>query len=247
MEKEILQEIRDLKELIIKITGLETEKTENQFSEGALNNAQKLYLKMSIERGDWVKESEIGRYIESLPWNPGAFIRKEFEFTSWIKRGHEWLYAKKDLIALGEELANRKIDCKRYKEFLDDKVAFDKRMTVLEEAKMKKIPPWKIQKGLKNITTTEIPKPDPEKVRGHLAELKQEYKTNKYALYIDIYKGTHAQMKNMYNYEKYLEPGIKRGCRKWIDDFNYANHALELITGKKEKFKVENNAEGIQL
>jgi hypothetical protein len=27
-------------------------------------------------------------------------------------------------------------------------------------------------------------------------------------------------MRNIYHYKKYLEPGIKRGCRKWIDDFN---------------------------
>jgi hypothetical protein len=247
MEKEILQELRDLKQLIIKITGLETEKTENQFSEEALNNAQKLYRKMSIERGDWVKDSELDIYIKSLPWNAGAFIRKEFEFTNWIKRGHEYLYAKKDLIALSEELAKRNIDCKRYKEFLDDKAAFDKRMAAFEETRTKKMPAWQIRKGVKNITTTEIPKPDPEKVRTHLAELKQEFRKNKFELYIDVYKGTHAQMKGIYYYEKYLESGIKRACRKWIDDFNYANHALELITGKKEKFKVENNAEGIQL
>jgi hypothetical protein len=247
MEKEILQEIRDLRCLLIKIMGLENETPDKKYSEESIVNAQKLYLKMSIDRGDWVKEGEIGHYIKSLPWSPGTFIRKEFEFTNWIKRGHEYLFSKKDLIALGEDLAARNIDCERYDEFLRDKAQFDKRMAVLEEAKTKKIPPWKIQKGLKNIVTTEIPKPDPEKVRGHLAELKQEFKTNKYALYIDIYKGTHAQMKNMYHYEKYLEPGIKRGCRKWCDDFNYANHALELITGKKEKFKVENNAEGIQL
>ena len=227
--------------------GLENETPDKKYSEESIANAQKLYLKMSIERGDWVKDSDLNKYIKSLPWNPGAFIRKEFEFTNWIRRGHEYLYAKKDLIALSEELAKRNIDCNRYKEFLDDKAAFDKRMAVLEEEKKKKMPAWQIKKGVKNIATTEIVQPDPEKVRAHLAELKLEYKTNKYTLYIDVYKGTHAQMKNIYHYEKYLEPAIKRGCRKWCDDFNYANHALELITGKKEKFKVENNAEGIQL
>ncbi len=247
MQKEMLQEIRDLGCLLTKILGLENETPDKKYSEESIANAQKLYLKMSIEQGNWVTDREIPQYIKSAPWKPGAFIRKEFEFSSWIKRGHEYLYAKKDLIALGEELAARNIDCKRYKEFLYDKAAFDKRMAVLEEAKTKKIPVWQIKKGLKNITTAEIQKPDPQKVRAHLAELKKEFKTNKYAPYIDVYKGTHAQMKNVYHYEKYLEPGIKRGCRKWVEDFNYANHALELITGKKDKFKVADNAEGIQL
>ncbi len=246
MEKEILAEILELKQLLSKIMGLENETTGKKYSEESIINAQKLYLKMSIERGDWVKDDDIKKYIHPLPWNPGAFIRKEFEFTNWFKRGHEYLYAKKDLIALGEELKTRNIDCERYKEFLDDKAAFNRRMAKHEETRTKNFPAWKIKKGLKNITTTEIPKPDPEKVRAHLAELKQEFRKNKFELYIDVYKGTHAQMKGIYYYEKYLDPVVKKNCRKWIADFNYANHALELITGKKEKFKVENN-EGIQL
>lgn len=138
---------------------------------------------MSVERGNWVKDDDIKKYIHSLPWNPGAFIRKEFEFTNWFTRGHEYLYAKKDLTALGEELVKRNIDCKRYKEFLDDKDAFDKRMAKHEETSTKKTPVWQIKKGLKNITTAEIPKPDPEKVRTHLEELKQEFRKNKFELY----------------------------------------------------------------
>ena len=46
-------------------------------------------------------------------------------------------------------------------------------------------------------------------------------------------------LKYIYHFEKYLEPGLKNRCRKWCEDFNYANHALELITGKKEKFATE--------
>jgi len=46
---------------------------------------------------------------------------------------------------------------------------------------------------------------------------------------------------------KYLEPGLKRRCVKWCDDFNYANRALELITGKKEKFKAPPDPAQIQL
>jgi hypothetical protein len=47
-------------------------------------------------------------------------------------------------------------------------------------------------------------------------------------------------VKHIYFFEKYLEPGLKRRCRKWCDDFNYANNALEMITGKKEKFILTN-------
>jgi len=49
-------------------------------------------------------------------------------------------------------------------------------------------------------------------------------------------------LKHVYFFQKYLEPGLKRRCQKWCEDFNYANHALELITGKKEKFVVTDPA-----
>lgn len=147
MQKEIIREIRELKQLLEKVIGLDKETQDKKYSEESISNAQKLYLKMSIDRGDWVKESEIGRYIKSLPWNAGSFIRKEFEFTDWIKRGHEYLYSKKELISLGEELEARKIDCKLYDEFLRDKAAYDKRMLAIEDARNKKIPPGKYRKG----------------------------------------------------------------------------------------------------
>jgi hypothetical protein len=238
MEKEILKEIHELKLILSKLIGSDKESPENQFSEEALNKAQKLYLKMSIERGDWVKDTEISRFIKPAPWNPLTFIRKEFEFTNWIKRGYEYLYSKKDLIALGEELAARNIDCKRYQDYLGDKASFDRKMATFNDPKKTKGKRFKIPPKLKNIVTTDIPKPDPELVRQDLAMLKREFKSCKFEAYIDIYKGTHAMLKNIYYYQKYLEPGLKRRCRKWCDDFNYANHALELITGKKEKFAV---------
>ena len=100
MQKEIIQEICELKQLLEKIIGLDNETPDKKYSEESIANAQRLYLKMSIDRGDWVKEGEIGRYIKSLPWNAGSFIRKEFEFTNWIKRGHEYLYSKKEIYRL---------------------------------------------------------------------------------------------------------------------------------------------------
>jgi len=246
METQLLKELHEIKIILSKLIGTEKENIEYRFSEEALDKAQKLYLKMAIDRGDWVKDSEISRYIKSAPWNAGGFIRKEFEFKNWIKRGHEYLYLKKDLIALGEELAKRNIDCKRYWEFLLDKAAFDKKMTSLDQQKNHREKPFKLPKGIKNIVTSEIPKPNPDLVRQDLINLKREYRDNKFEFYVDIYKGTYAMLKGIYHYQKYLDPQLKRLCKKWCEDFNYANHALELITGKKEKFVV-NDPELIQL
>jgi len=69
-----------------------------------------------------------------------------------------------------------------------------------------------------------------------------EYKTAKLDAYIDIYKGTHSMLKFIYHFEKYLEPGLKKRCQKCCDNFNYANHALQLIIGKKQKIPVADRA-----
>jgi len=233
----ILKELQELKSILSIVIGTSDRVGEDRFSTEALNEAGKLFKKMSIERGDWVDEDDLPKYLGPCPYNGGSFIRKEFAFSGWVKKGHQYRYSKKDLGALGAELKLHDIDLKRYQEFLDDKAAFD-RKTARDSFKSTQIKPYNFPKGVRNITTTEIPKPDPEVVRQDLAQLRQAFKDGKYEAYVNIYKGTHAMLKHIYVFQKYLEPGLKRRCQKWCEDFNYANHALELITGKKEKFVV---------
>jgi hypothetical protein len=234
----ILRELQDLKAVLATVIGTADRVGEDRFSTEALNEAAKLFKKMSIERGDWVSEDDLPKYLGPCPWRAGEFIRKEFDFTSWVKKGHGYRYLKKDLEVLGQELKTHNINLERYKEFLDDKAAFDKKAAKQPAAAIPKSKSYAFPKGVKNITTTEIPKPNPELVRQDLAQLKQAFKDGKYEAYIDIYKGTHAMLKHIYYFQKYLEPGLKRRCQKWCEYFNYANRALELITGKKEKFVV---------
>jgi len=240
--KDILQEIQDIKATLSIVIGTADRVGEEQFSAEALQQAAKFYQKMCIERGEWIEEGELAKYLGPCPYNAGKFIQKEFAFRRWIKRGHQYLYNKKDVIALGQELKAHNINLERYREFLDDKAAFDKKAAKQAAAAFSKTKPYTFPKGVKNITTTEIPQPNPEIVRQDLAQLKQAFKSAKFESYIDIYKGTHAMLKHVYHFQKYLEPGLKRRCHKWCEDFNYANRALELITGKKEKFVVADPA-----
>jgi hypothetical protein len=230
----MLDEIREIKIILAKLIGTSELPPEHRFSEEALNKAAKDFRKMSIERGEWVTEDQIGRYIKPVPWKAGAFIREEFGFSNWFKKGHECLYSKKDLEALAQALTARNIDLKRYKEFLEDKAAFDKKVAK-DKPKQK---PFQLPKGLKNIATSEIPKPSADTVKADITRLKLLFKASKFEAYIDVYKGTYAMLKSMYHFQKYLEPGLKNRCRHWCEDFNYANNALSLITGKKEKFIV---------
>jgi hypothetical protein len=103
---------------------------------------------MSTKRADWVTDSEVPRCLGNSLWNAGSFIRNEFAFSNWIKRGREYLYSKKDLLPLGQELKDRNIDLKRYQEFLVDNEAFDKRKSVPDKNQKSKGKPYSIPRGL---------------------------------------------------------------------------------------------------
>jgi hypothetical protein len=53
---------------------------------------------------------------------------------------------------------------------------------------------FKLPAGLKDITTSPAKYPPVETIREHIQHLKTEFFANKYADYIDLYKGTHAMM-----------------------------------------------------
>jgi hypothetical protein len=104
-------------------------------------------------------------------------------------------------------------------------------MSTLNDPKKAKAKPFKIPPKLKNIVTTDIPTPDPELVRQDLATLKQEFKSSKFESYIDIYKGTHAMLKHIYYYQKYLEPGQNSITREPVSFF-YGR--VSMITGVRQ-------------
>jgi len=239
MEESILNEIRDIKLILAKLIGTADRSVENPFSEEELNKAAIDFHKISVERGEWVNDAMIKKYIKSAPdWNPGHFLRTHFDFSNWYKKGHDYLYSKRDLIALNEELVKRNIDLARYREMLEDKAAFERSLTRPKKPNKKTSggKPFKMPDGIKNITTSPVPKPDADIVKQDLTKLKQEFTENNYAQYVDVYKGIHAMMKDLYLFRKYIATDIRHRCKKWCDDFNYANRALKEITGRMEKF-----------
>src|SRR5688572_19055125 len=100
MEKEILFEIKQLRADISKLIGTSELQPKDQFSKEALDKAAKQFQKLSIERGEWIEEYNISRYIKNAHYRAGAFIRQEFGFSNYFKRGQTYYYNKKDLIAL---------------------------------------------------------------------------------------------------------------------------------------------------
>jgi len=244
----IENDIAQIKRILATLVGAADRSVENPFSEEILDKVAKDFLRLSIERGDWVKDDDIRKFIKTAPHNAGSFLRNEFAFANWYRHGHQHYYSKKDLVAFNEQLQKRNIDLSRYQEMLEDKRAFEKSFAKKALKKVKKTAKgFKMPHGVKNITTSDIPKPDPEIVKADLARLKEEFKQNNLAAYIDVYKGVHAMMKHNYMFRRYLEKGLPQTARKWCDDFNYANDALKAITGKKQKFDPPEDKNAIEL
>ena len=245
MQKQILAEIKELKSILSRLVGTSELHSEEQFSKDSLDKTAKLFLKMAAQRGEWVKEDELGKYIKA-DWRAGSFIRSEFDFNACIKDGHYFLYNKKALQKLGQELKARNIDLRRYMEYQRSETEFQKKLAANKKSSKGKRP-YEIPNDLKDITTSAPPVPDVELVKKDLEQLKTEFFQYKMAEYVDIYRGNHAMMKFIYHFEKYIDPQIKRRCKKWCDDFNYTNHTLELITKKKDNFVPVKEEDMIQL
>src|SRR5438552_2685505 len=125
MQKEIMAELKDIKSIMAQLLGTTDLPAQEQFSKDALSKATKAFQKITIERGEWVKENDIGKYIKA-DWSAGKFIRAELGFNAWIKNGHYYLYNKKALQQLGQELKQRNIDLGRYMEYKRSEMEFQK-------------------------------------------------------------------------------------------------------------------------
>lgn len=237
MSNNVLNELNEIKNILAQLIGTADLQPEEQFSKEAIDKAAKAYQKLQIERGEWVEDSDISKFIRSAPYRPGSFLIKDLAFTAYFKKGHYFYFQKKALQALAEELKQRNINLARYMELKADQERFKKAVSKIASSKGRKSKkPYEFPSDVKDITTSPIPIPSVELVREDLKRLKEEFFESKLSEYIDIYNGNHAMMKFIYHFEKYINPEVKRRCKKWVDSFNYANHALELITKKKETF-----------
>ena len=237
-QKEILDEIKQLKNVLAKIIGSSELPAKEQFSVEAVEKAAKEFQKLSIERGEWVLDEEISKYIKGAPWRCGKFIIDEFGFTNYFKYNRYLYYNKADIIALGIELKNRNVVLSRYMELLNEK---DKFQTGIKAARLKataktKKKPFNLPKDSKNVTTTPPPRPSADAVRAHLKKLKDEFIEHKLGEYIEIYRGCFAMSKHFHRYKNYMDQGLNRRIYRWKDDFNNANEVLKELTKKKEVF-----------
>jgi hypothetical protein len=80
-----LREIQELKILLAHVIGIADLPEGERFSIAALDEAAKFYHRMTIERGEWVPEAQLEKYLGPCPYSPGNLMRKTLAFTNWIK------------------------------------------------------------------------------------------------------------------------------------------------------------------
>src|SRR6478736_487570 len=109
MQDQVLKEIKELKTIIAELIGTSDLPVKERFSKEAIIKAGKEFQKLRIERGEWVKDHDIHKYLKNAHYRAGTFIRQEFGFSNYFKRGHDFYFNKKDLIALDKELRKRDV------------------------------------------------------------------------------------------------------------------------------------------
>ncbi|MES2329644.1 MAG: hypothetical protein V4539_08585 [Bacteroidota bacterium] len=235
MQEQILNELTIIKLYLAKLTGSSALPPDEQFTNEVLDKAAKEFQVMCMERGEWVKDSDISKIIKKAPYRAGNFIRENFSFVNFFKRGHDYYFNREDLTLLAKELKQRNVDLSRYIEFKEEQAKFEKARATVPK-KNPKSKPFKLPKDAKNVPESPRVLPSADAVRQELKTLKQTFLQNKYEEYIDIYNGSFAMIKHIYYFEKYMEPGLKRQLHKWCSSFNEANTLIVDITKKKEKF-----------
>ncbi len=247
METDILKELSEIKFILAKVTGTSDLEIKDRFSLEALDKAAQHFQQMCIDREEYIDDWKIDGIIKG-GHRSGAFIRNEFGFSNCFKRGSRYYYNKTDLVALAKELKARKVDLRRYMELRDDEEKFKKLLdAALSNTQGKRGKKFDLPFDVRDIVTSSPKAPSADVVRAEISNLKEEYFKFNMAEYVDIHKGNHAMVKYEYYFEKYIKPDIKKRCKRWCDNFNYANNALKLITNKVEKFIPIKDDDMIQL
>lgn len=249
MQKQIIEELKQIRTALSKLVGTTDLPSEERFSESAIEQAAKAFKKLSIERGEWIADSDLNGIFRGAYYGAGAFIRSEFKFSNYFKKGRTYYYNKADIQRLAKELKVRNVNLHRYMELKQSQDNFRKKLA--EAAKNKKATKikssYQIPQDLEDINTSETPKPDVELIKQHLEKLKEEFFNENLNQYIDIYRGNFAMIKHDYHFSRYREKSLIHKINKWRDNFNYANNALELITRKRSDFKPIKDEDMIQL
>jgi mRNA-degrading endonuclease YafQ of YafQ-DinJ toxin-antitoxin module len=231
METQIISEIKQIKKMLSQLVGTSDLPAKQKFSKEALTNAAKEFRKLEIKRGEWIIDYQVSKIVKSAPYEAGKFIVEKFQFINYFRHGRNFYLNRKDLVALNKELKKRNIHLKRYMELLKEQEKFNKKVQEIKKLGVKK-KRFKIPEELRDIELTTCAPPNIQIVKDHIDELMKKFKEENLSEYIDLYD-TFAYLKVRYQFERYIDQEKLKICKKWCNDFNYANSALKEIINTK--------------
>lgn len=71
MPDKLLTELKEIKLVLARLVGSSKFPGDQQFSKDALNKAAKQFHKMNVQRGEWVQESDLSKFIKGAYWAMG--------------------------------------------------------------------------------------------------------------------------------------------------------------------------------
>lgn len=235
MEKqdEILSEVKALRKLMSKIIGTSDLPQTQQFSKAAIEKAAAQFQNLQIERREWVSQYDIDKVIRNFPYSGAKFLIEELKFQNYFRRGQRFYFNRNDLIALGKEFKERDLNLSRYLELKNDKAKFDAYIAKII-SNPKKLP-YVLAEDMKDVSTSNPPRPSLKLIREHLKVLKKDFTEHKMSEYIDVYRDSYAMLKDYYRFRNYVDADLKKRITKWKDDFNTAHQLLHEFGHKKRK------------
>ncbi len=229
MEALILKEIQEIRKSLAKIIGTSELPTRQQFSKESLDKAADEFKKLSIQRGEWITDSQISDIIKKAPYYSGKFIIEQFGFTNYFMKGKSLYFNRKSIVALNKELRLRNINLAKYIELFRNQEKFKKYIEKANHGGKKILNHFQLPEGLKDVNPSSYPSPT-EEINAHIASLKAEFEKFKLSDYIELYSDeTYAMFKHEYYWDRYLKPDLKKQCTKWCNEFNHANYALKRV------------------
>lgn len=177
-ELEILDELKKLSSILSRVIGSSEMPESKRFSKAALDKAAKEFKKLETQRGEWVNNEGIRKYIKNAPYYAARFIVEELKFKNYYKRGHEYYLSKSDLIKLAKELKDRDVNLSRYVQLKEDKKKFDQYLekVVVNPSKL----PYELPNDMVDISTSKPPAPLLPQIREHIKQLKKEFEEFEY-------------------------------------------------------------------
>ena len=234
-EEQIIRELAEIKQAIVRIAGTSELPKEEQFSVSALDKVAMELKKLATKRGEWIDDGDLSRYFKGV-YNGGKFIRETFEFNDYFIKGRSYYYRKSSIARLSQELKSRNVDLARYKELKESEAKFQEKILKVNAVKKKQKTkaPFQLPDSLKDITTDDF-HPAVEVVETELKQLREDFTKENLSKYIDVYGG-HAMHKFRYPFSGFVGKEIKSRSKRWCDQYNMACHALSELSEKQLKF-----------